>query len=143
MSVRLLRREASGPEILVHMPKRVLVADDEEMIRELFEAVVRLAGYEPKIEIDGAKALEAAEDPDIALAILDLHMPGMGGIATFQGIKQKRPDLPVMITTGYGAGDTVKKAMSMGAIGFLQKPFPIALAIREIKKALEGAVRPS
>jgi len=82
--------------------KKILVADDEMSIRLLYSEELKEEGYEVYLAANGKEALEVVEKVPLDLAILDIKMPEMDGIEALRQIKEKRPDLPVVLSTAYG-----------------------------------------
>jgi PAS domain S-box-containing protein len=101
--------------------KVVMVVDDEEMVREVLCHMVEDLGYSAVGVPDGGAALATIDDGAmiVAAVIVDLTMPAMNGRAVFAGLRERAPDLPVILTSGYDR-DQVSAA---DAAGFLRKPF--------------------
>lgn len=111
------------------MAIKLLVVDDEQDIELLFRQRLRRLLKEGLIEIKFAFSGEEAinylnelEQPDIALILSDINMPGMSGFELLQRVKAKFPDLKVMMITAYGDDEHQTKARSLGADDFLSKP---------------------
>ncbi|MGA7564295.1 MAG: response regulator [Desulfobaccales bacterium] len=82
--------------------KKILVADDEMSIRLLYSEELKEEGYEVYMASNGREALEVVDKIPLDLVILDIKMPEMDGIEALRQIKEKRPDLPVVLSTAYG-----------------------------------------
>jgi CheY-like chemotaxis protein len=82
--------------------KRILVVDDDEDIRLLFQEVLEEEGYEVQLAGGGAEALEKLNQWRPDLVTLDLKMPGMGGVEVLERIREQDKDIPVIICTAYG-----------------------------------------
>ncbi|MFZ0051089.1 MAG: response regulator [Desulfobaccales bacterium] len=82
--------------------KKILVADDEMSIRLLYSEELKEEGYEVYMASNGREALEMVEKIPLDLVILDIKMPEMDGIEALRQIKEKWPDLPVILSTAYG-----------------------------------------
>ena len=82
--------------------KKILVADDEMSIRLLYSEELKEEGYEVYMASNGREALEMVEKIPLDLVILDIKMPEIDGIEALRLIKEKRPDLPVILSTAYG-----------------------------------------
>ena len=122
------------------MGKTVLIVDDDPTQRRLLQAVIEKSGFSTLQADNGDTALDMALSPDgnnIHVMMLDLVMPGRGGMETLEEIKAKRPDLPVIVLTGKGSIDTVVQAMQMGARDFVVKPASPERIIVSIRNALE------
>ncbi|MDX8401903.1 MAG: response regulator [Mariprofundaceae bacterium] len=118
----------------------VLVADDEDSVREMAVMVLRDAGISNVIQAcDGAEAVEMfRRDPDaVALAVLDLTMPRMSGEEVFQQLRNIKPTLPVIVTSGYAEDDVALRFAGKGVQAFLQKPFHPDGLLRAVRMALQ------
>ncbi|MEJ2071472.1 MAG: response regulator [Syntrophobacterales bacterium] len=82
--------------------KKILVADDEMAIRLLYSEELKEEGYEVFTASNGREALEIVEKEPLDLVILDIKMPEMDGIEALRQIKEKKPNLPVLLSTAYG-----------------------------------------
>ena len=82
--------------------RKILVADDEMSIRLLYSEELKEEGYEVYMASNGREALEMVEKIPLDLVILDIKMPEMDGIEALRQIKEKRPNLPVILSTAYG-----------------------------------------
>jgi excisionase family DNA binding protein len=103
--------------------KDILVIDDEEMIRSLFKETLEELGHRVTAAETSAKGLEVVKQSESDLVFLDLKMPGMNGAELFQQIKTIKPQLPVIIITGYPDSDMMAQALAQGPLGVMNKPF--------------------
>ena len=117
---------------------RILVVDDEASIRELLVKTLSLAEYEVDTAADGNTALARLRDDAHAcdLAIVDLKMPGMDGLMLIRQIKRLRPELPVIIITGFSTEVSAIEAINLGVAGYLTKPFRVPQVLAAAAKAL-------
>ncbi len=114
---------------------RILIVDDELIIRESLTDWLMESGYETHAVEDGQKAIEQVKSAEWDLLLVDLKMKGMNGIEVLQQVKQIAKDLPVVIITGYPTVDTAVQAMKEGAYDYIVKPFnpeEIDLVIRNV-----------
>jgi two-component system, NtrC family, response regulator AtoC len=102
---------------------RILVVDDEEIVRESLAGWLDKDGYAVDQASDGPSALVRLRDQPYSILIADLKMPGMDGLALQAEAKKLQPDLAVVIMTAYATVDTAVTAMKQGAFDYLVKPF--------------------
>jgi DNA-binding NtrC family response regulator len=102
---------------------RILVVDDELVIRESLKGWLKKGGYQVDTAEGGAKALEMLEDTAYDLLFLDIMMPVMNGIEVLQAVKERYPQTMVVMITAYGSVETAVEAMKGGASDYLMKPF--------------------
>jgi len=116
----------------------ILVVDDDPGIREYLDSLLSLEGYGVAAAPGGVEALARLENglkPDVV--ILDIMMPGMDGIETLTHLKEKDPDLPVIMLSGVGQTATVVRAMKAGAYDYIDKSFEADELQMAVEKALE------
>jgi DNA-binding NtrC family response regulator len=99
----------------------ILVIDDESSIRESLEVLLSLEGYSTTTVGDGTEGLRQLEIENYDLVLLDLALPGQSGMELLPQIKERQPDLPVIMITAYGTVDNVVEAVRAGAENFVQK----------------------
>lgn len=119
------------------MGRTVLIVDDDPAQRRLLQAAVERQGFATRTAEDGAQAVAQAADPAVDVVLLDLVMPGMGGMEALGEIRAKREDLPVVVLTASGGIDTVVKAMQAGATDFFVKPASPERIMVSIRNALK------
>jgi excisionase family DNA binding protein len=101
----------------------ILIVDDEEIIRSLFKKTLEELGHKVVTAENGLKGLELLKQRDFAMVFLDLKMPGVDGAELFRQIKTIRPQLPVIIITGYPDSDIMARALAQAPFGLMNKPF--------------------
>nr|WP_320049747.1 sigma-54 dependent transcriptional regulator [uncultured Desulfuromonas sp.] len=116
---------------------RILVVDDEAVIREAVKRILEQEGYEVITATSGHTALEKVQNDDFTVVISDLKMPGMGGMEVLKSIKILQPDVPVIIITGYATVETAVDAIKNGAFDYLSKPFTPPQVKEMVTKAIE------
>src|SRR5215813_1467390 len=117
---------------------RVLIVDDEEVLRDVLDAVLRREGFDVVMASSGEQALAVLdEDGAIDLVILDVMLPGISGIDTLRAIRISNPSLPVIVITAYSSIDGAIEAMKQGAFHYIPKPFKNEEVVLTVNKALE------
>ena len=120
------------------MPIRVLLAEDQAMIRE---ALAALLSFEDDIEVvaqvgRGDEVLKAANDTSPDVALLDIEMPGLDGLTAAAELKKRHPNTSIVILTTFGRPGYLRRAMESGVSGFIVKDSPadkLAKTIREVR----------
>jgi DNA-binding NtrC family response regulator len=105
------------------MSKRILVVDDDELMRSFLSTVLREEGYGVEEARNGTEGLAKLPGSDFELVITDLRMPDMSGLALMQEGKKARPDVRWILITAYGSIGSAVEAMKAGASDYLTKPF--------------------
>lgn len=104
---------------------KVLVVDDEKIVRDFLSRILSIQAIEVKTAEDGLKAIEAVKQEKFDLAFLDIRMPGMNGLETFRELKKIDPDLKYVMMTGYSVDELLENARAEGVANFFKKPFDI------------------
>jgi PAS domain S-box-containing protein len=130
--------ELSG-EMPAFGTETVLLVDDEEFVRELGERVLSRNGYRVLTAANGVEGLTRyTEHKDsIAMIILDLVMPTMGGKDCLQELRKINPQVKVLVASGYSADATVQEVLELGVKGFVSKPFRFKDLLRQVRKTLD------
>jgi CheY-like chemotaxis protein/CBS domain-containing protein len=119
---------------------KVLMVDDEERFRTTTAKILARKGFDTILAASGEEALEKlAEKPDVV--ILDVKMGGLDGHETLKLIKDKLPELPVIMLTGHGDMPGAKKALDTGAFDYLAKPCDVDLLSTKLQDAFEYATK--
>ena len=116
----------------------VLVIDDEAVVARSCERILSGEGVEVVSVDRGQAGLEALEARPFDAVLLDLKMPGIGGLDVVTLIRERRPDLPVLVMTGYGTMTTRLESIVRGASGWIEKPF----GPEELLEVLRAALGP-
>jgi DNA-binding NtrC family response regulator len=104
---------------------RVLIVDDEEMLRNLLVSVLSKQGQNCQTAKDGLEALEKIKNDSFDAVVTDIVMPHMDGITLTKEMVKLYPDLPILIITGHAEEYSAKSAIAAGAREFIKKPFSI------------------
>lgn len=123
---------------------RILIVDDDEGNREVLAYFLKRQGFEVETSPNGEAGLDALGDHDIApfsLVLLDVVMPGIGGLETLRVLRQRysSEELPVIMVTGLDASDDVATALGMGACDYVSKPYQLGDALARIRGVLARA----
>ena len=117
-------------------PTRLLIIDDEPMIRESLEMLLTLEGFHVTLAVDGPTGLEALSRDSFDLLLLDLSLPGESGIDLLPRIMGMHPELPVIMITAFGTVNNVVDAIRAGAENFVQKPWDNEKLLADIRSAI-------
>jgi putative two-component system response regulator len=118
---------------------RVLVIDDEAVIRDLMLEILERAGYKVIGAATADRALGLLED--VTVVVSDIVMPGLSGLDLLDEVRKRRPSMPVVLVTGAGTYENLSDAVARGADGFVMKPFSHADLQRAVSAAIERARR--
>lgn len=105
---------------------KVLVVDDEKVVRDFFKRLLSLEGLEVMGAEDGYTAVEAVKLNKFDLYFIDVRMPGLDGLETYRGIRQVHPDATAVMITGYAVEDILEEALKEGVQCHIHKPFDIS-----------------
>jgi signal transduction histidine kinase/CheY-like chemotaxis protein len=119
---------------------RVLIVDDEEVVRKIGSQMVHLLGFDPITAVDGVDGVEVFRKhaAAVVLVLLDLTMPRMSGEEALHHMRLIRPDVRVLIVSGYDEQETLRRFSGQPFSGFLQKPYRMAALKEKMRGALEG-----
>lgn len=107
------------------MAKKILIVDDDEALLKTFSFIISHEGYECIISHGGKEALEKVNSEEIDFVFLDFLLPGTDGVEVYKGIKAIKPNLPVVIMTGYVEKEVTQNIRNSGSYGILYKPFDV------------------
>ena len=113
----------------------VLLVDDEEQFLDVLSQRLEARGLKVKAVTNGEDAVNQVEDHNFDAIIVDLAMPGIDGIETLKRIKEKRPDLEIIMLTGHATVRSGIEAMKLGADDFLEKPVELNVLLEKIGEA--------
>ena len=117
----------------------ILLVDDEEMIIDVGSQVLKKLGYEILTARHGKEAIEIYRQNSqrIAIVILDLIMPEMGGGETYDRLKGMDPDVKVLLSSGYSLDGQATEILNRGCDGFIQKPFSIKDLSQKLRQIID------
>jgi DNA-binding NtrC family response regulator len=116
---------------------RVMVVEDEPRLRDLLTRAITGWGFTTTAARSGEEALRHAQTEKPDIAVLDLNLPGIGGLETLQRLREHLPHLQAMILTGFASIDAAKEAVHLDVVEFLTKPCHLG----ELERALDRALR--
>lgn len=117
--------------------KPVLIVDDEKNIRLTLSRTLELLEIKTDVAVNGEEALAKLKEKEFGLILLDLKMPGMGGMEVLRQVRKVRPDIRVIIITAHGTIESAVEAMKLGSVDFIQKPF----APKEVRKLVSNVIK--
>jgi putative two-component system response regulator len=109
------------------------------VILQILRRLLEVQGFEAVVCSEPQEAVASFGDGDFDVVITDIHMPGMDGLALMRALRERQPDLPVVVVTGHGTVDTAIQALREGATGMLVKPFTGEELLAEVRRALGSA----
>ena len=140
----IVREVEQDPAVTRQMPafgtETILLVDDEESIRKLGEQMLRMAGYKVLMATNGIEALEVyrSNQDRIALVLLDLMMPEMGGKQCLEELLKINPKVKVIIASGYSANGPTKDSVEADAKGFVSKPYDTRQLLEIVRRVLDA-----
>jgi len=115
----------------------VLIVEDEMRLREMLGRAVREMGFNPTVAGSGESALREAGTRPFDIAIVDLNLPGMGGLPMLERLRQLQPEIQAIVLTGFGDLEAARAAIHLDVVDFLTKP----CALGTLEEALDRARR--
>ncbi|HEX3972530.1 MAG TPA: response regulator [Stellaceae bacterium] len=123
----------------------ILLIDDDRLVREATNVLLRVNGHRATLAADGKSGIEAMGSTKFDLAIVDLFMPGLDGLKVIEAIRQLRPDMPIIVASGFmfkgecpPMPNFEPMAKEAGAVATLYKPFRPDVFLQTIAEALEN-----
>lgn len=132
-SVEKTIKAAATPTGESEGPARILVVDDEPAIRELLQEFLTREGYRVSTAADGEEALEAVKQTEPHLMLLDLRMPGMGGLAVLRRLSKQAPEVGVIVLSAVQDASIIQETMELGSFDYFPKPLNLerlAISVR-------------
>jgi DNA-binding NtrC family response regulator len=117
---------------------KILVIDDEDIVRLSCSRSLVPEGYELKMAKNGPEGLKMLDEETFDLVLTDLKMPNMDGIEVLGTIKEKWPKTDVVIVTGYQTVETAVKAIKLGAFDYIEKPFTPDSLVETVTKVFKA-----
>jgi len=117
---------------------RILVVDDERFFREGIRDALEASGFACAIAATGVEALDLASEPGIAVVVLDVVLPGLDGLEVLRRLRERQPELRVIILSAYTDQQRVLEALRLGAFDYLAKPLHDEELVLAVRRALES-----
>ena len=115
----------------------ILVVDDEDIMREILDALLTREGYHVRMATSGAEGIELVKTVPFDAAIVDVMMPGIDGIGTLEEIRKLDDELPVLMITAFASVESAIAAMKRGAFDYITKPFKNDEVLLVVRNAVE------
>jgi len=139
VSVKKIKQTEEPSKGIAMGTETVLLVDDEDIIVEVGRISLEKLGYKILTAQNGIEAIEVLKShPDVEIVILDMIMPEMGGGETYDRLKELRPDIKVILSSGYNIDGRAKEILKRGCDSFIQKPFNINDLSQKIREVLSG-----
>jgi PAS domain S-box-containing protein len=124
--------------------KTILVVDDEEIVRRTASVTLDTHGYHVLLAANGQEAVDlfAEMADEISLVLLDLTMPVMSGEATLRRLRAMRPDVPVILSSGYNQAEAIRRFHNANLAGFIQKPYKATRLVETVSSVLKPTSAP-
>jgi NADH-quinone oxidoreductase subunit E/NADP-reducing hydrogenase subunit HndA len=119
------------------MKGNVLIVDDEQVVLRSCERILGVEGYFVQTAQSARDALELLNENPYDLLITDIRMPEMDGLEFGRQVRAKRPDLDIIIITGYPTQENIREALSLRIVDYLTKPISPAVLVEAVKKAVD------
>ncbi len=121
------------------MSEHILVVDDEPVVRRFAARVLREEGFGVHEAVDGGEALDLIRDglTDLDVVLTDIVMPRMNGVQLLQSLSTLRPNLPVILMSGYGKAELAERAIA-SPCGVLGKPFSREALVAEVRRCIRS-----
>jgi len=134
-----IEKEKKASDSFKKGTERILLVDDEEMILEVGQELLKALGYQVYTAGSGTEAVELfkKQKGSIDLVILDMIMPGMGGGEAYNRLKEINPDLKALLSSGYSLDGQAHEILERGCNGFIQKPFDLTELSDKIREILQ------
>ena len=138
-SGKQLTKEKIRHETVLTGSETILLVDDEEMVAEIGKDMLEKLGYKTAVAIGGNEAIKLLKTlrHEVDLVILDMIMPDMSGGETFNRLKAIKPDIKILLSSGYSLNGQASEIMQRGCNGFIQKPFNLKQISRKIREILD------
>ena len=108
-------------------PQRIFVVDDDQDFAQSLADVLDNRGHQVEMAFSGEQAVQKFREQEFDVTLMDVRMPGMSGVESFQEIRRLEPDAQVILMTGSSLAHLLQEAVDEGAVGVLNKPIDLAV----------------
>jgi DNA-binding NtrC family response regulator len=119
--------------------RKVLVIDDEQIVLNSVKRILGQEGFDVETTLSGCQGIEWALNKSYDIVLTDIRMPDIGGMIVLRDIKREKPEVPVIIITGYANVQSAVQAMKLGAADYVEKPFTPDQLLKAVELAIENA----
>ena len=119
--------------------KKALVIDDEQIVLDSVRRILTEEEFDVETTLSSRKGIELALDNDYDIVLTDVRMPDIDGLTVVRGVKEAKPDIPVLVITGYASVRSAVEAMKRGATDYVQKPFTPETLVTRVTSAIDTA----
>ena len=116
---------------------KILVVDDEGIVLDSCQRVLKEDGLEVLLVTSADKAIAAIEDEEPSVLLMDVKMPVRDGMDLMREVKERWPDVPIIVMSGYHTTETIEEADKMGAVAFINKPFTPDELLETIRQVIQ------
>ena len=136
---KALIKEKGLPQKILKGKETILLVDDEDMVLDVGEEMLKTLGYKVLLAKSGKEAIELYNKnlDNIDMVLLDMVMPEMGGGEAYDRMKEISPDIKVLLSSGYSIDGQATEIIKHGCDGFIQKPFDMQGLSQRIRKILD------
>jgi len=116
---------------------KILVVDDESIVLDSCRRVLGAEGFEVSAVISADEAIKTIANEKPSLLLIDVKMPGRDGMYLMREVKERWPDIPVIVMSGYATRETIAEAAEIGAASFIAKPFTPEELLKTVQKVIQ------
>ncbi|MEI8394969.1 MAG: response regulator [Rhodospirillaceae bacterium] len=118
----------------------IAIIDDDEALRDALTVLITAAGWGAVAYACAEEFIDSPESTAFSCALVDIRLPGMGGMQLFHLIRERSPELPVIILTGHGDVPMAVESLKAGAVDFIEKPFDPSRLFSSLREALDRSI---
>ena len=120
------------------MTEKILIVDDDASFRRVVDYTLKEEGYQTTLAEDALTALGKLDESDFSLVITDVRMPQMSGLELLTSIRAIKPEVPVILVTGFASVESAIEAVDLGVSAYIQKPFNTKEFLAKVEQVITG-----